>query len=190
MNNQEKAILLTDQQLTAHVKNNTSNKDYNFDLYRGLLDYDYKTGVTIDLEKLKSNSFLMDKIYKNFQLAEDRVNKKLAFELPTVGDFIKIDGKYFLITHGFYDSNNNLESFQYSEVGSLYMSKDGFCSYSGGFCFDYGGRIKTKALRLKKEKKQGEFWFFSQDYSGASMGVYFLGDFKVWKVDKKQLTEI
>jgi hypothetical protein len=178
-------VCLTDEQIINHVKNNTSNEDYNFNTYRGLLDFDYKIGVSVDLEKLKQNSFLMEKIERNFVLAVERINKKLDFDSPSVGDFIKVKDRYLRIALVFYDDNNNIESFQYTEDGSFYMSENGNCSYSGGFCFDFGGRIETKFLRLTEETKQGGFWFFSQDRAGAHKGVYFKGDFKVWKVSKK-----
>lgn len=187
---EEEKTFLTDEQLKTHVKNNTSNNDYNFNNWRDLLEFDYKTGVSVNLEKLKEKSFLIDKIEKNFSLAEERINNKLNFDFPSVGDFIKIDKKYFRIGIGFYDDNNKIENFQYTEGGSFHMSKDGFCSYSGGFSFDYGGRIEVKALKLTKEKKEGSFWFFSRENVGAQMGVYFNGSFKVWKVDTKQLNNI
>jgi hypothetical protein len=60
----EKSTFLNDEQLKTHVKNNISNNDYNFNNWRDLLEFDYKTGVSVNLEKLKEKTFLIDKIEK------------------------------------------------------------------------------------------------------------------------------
>ncbi len=60
--------------------------------------------------------------------------------------------------------------------GSYYISKDGCLSYSGGL----DSPIPTNTLQETTEKKAGLVWFFSDNWAGASRGVYGYIDFKVF----------
>ena len=167
---------ISTEQLKNHIKDNTSLSNYDLDIRRDLFDFD---GLKLIVNVDKVGDRLLSKIQKNFELATERINKKLAFSKPTVGDFFVIENKVFRIASLWNDS----EGFQYTEDGSFYMDKDGFCSYSGGFCFDFGSTFKLKDLKPTKALKMGGFWFFSNNEVKAHNGVHFKMDFKVWILD-------
>jgi len=54
------------------------------------------------------------------------------------------------------------------------MSKNGEASMSGGFAFgkEIGSITSDKLLKTNKREKR-RFWFFMDNSSGASRGIYF-----------------
>jgi len=64
--------------------------------------------------------------------------------------------------------------------GSFYISKSGYCSYSGG-C---GDLVKRDNLVKTCEQMEGNCWIFSGDWSGGGRGVYSTLMFNVYKLIK------
>jgi hypothetical protein len=86
------------------------------------------------------------------------------------GDWIiRKDGKYEGISVA-YDGWT-----QAGGAGSVYVSKNGYCSYSGS-CGDF-----IESFEATEETKERVCWIFSNDSAGAHRGVYHKLNFKVWK---------
>lgn len=169
-----KTLQITPIELENHLLNNSSLDDYNMNSKRELFIYD---GLKLKIDLDKIDSFLMPKIQKNFELANERINKKLSISAPTVGDFFIVDGQYYRIA-----LNAGDKEFQYTKGGSFYLTDLGNCDYSGGFSFDHGSRFKYSDLEITDELKEGNFWLFSNNTVKAHNGVHFDMNFKVWKL--------
>lgn len=106
-------------------------------------------------------------------LLQKKVEARNKIGGARVGDYLKLPhGIYTRFTH---EWEHTIQTGGYS--CSFYLSKDGFCSYSGGL--DSG--VKKSDLRLTSEVKKGFIWFFDGDIAGAGRGVDFEIDFRVFE---------
>lgn len=160
--------------ITEHLLQNMSAEDYNtWVRLSDAISFDTYPKIQIDESKLQS--YLVDKVLNNIELANKRVSILLEKPAPSCGDFVKIGDKYLRLAIPFGEG-----VFQYTEAGSFHVSSRGTVSYSGGFCFDYGDTITADSLIATTKLRPGSFWFFSNNDVKGGNGVYFTGNFKVW----------
>lgn len=124
---------------------------------------------------------------KNLEILKDRVSQLNACESPRVGDFIKLPyGLFTRITHVWDDK---LQTGGSANHHGYYLGT-GYCSYSGGL--DSG--VKPSDIRPTNETKEGNIWFFSENYQKAHNGVHFNIPFRVYELiegaDESGLNEI
>lgn len=124
----------------------------------------------------KVNSITKEKIVKNIDILNDRVNSfnNRVNDIPRVGDYITIGDYYTRVT---IVSGNNIQTGGGSN--SFYLSMNGYLSYSGSL--DSG--IKSVDIELiPNVTKKGYIWFFSEDRHEAHNAVNYEIDFRVYRV--------
>jgi hypothetical protein len=170
---------LSTEYIENHLKSNISNEDYQNYMNREMYGLD-GLKLVLNMEKILKASSLINKIELNVVLAKTRLKMIQDRRKPSIGDFIKIGEQFYRIAIFTYDGN-----FQYTTDGSFYIDKEGYGSYSGGFNFEHGGTFNISQLSsLRIQTKEGNFWFFSNDFAGGGRGVHFKGDFNVWEIIK------
>lgn len=151
-----------------------------------IIDALYNKNFIIENTDNFLNSFKSDYIKKNvlnnFSIAEKRNETRILFTNPSSGDvFVDDLGNKFRLVK-IYDGK-----FQFCYDGSFYMSKNGEASMSGGFAFDVFldgkeiGSITSEKLFKTNKREKRRFWFFMDNISGASRGIYFNSNVNVFK---------
>lgn len=119
-------------------------------------------------------------IAKQVKILNDRM--KVYNEIPgaRVGDWIR--EKSGRMTRATYDWNregqtDDIIQHSGSEYGQFYLG-DGYLSYSGGL--DTG--IRKNQLRDTGKMKNGEVWFFKDDWHTGGNGIDFMVPFRVFEV--------
>lgn len=105
----------------------------------------------------------------NEDILRDRVAIYSKITGPRVGDYLLHKGKYVRFSHDWG------ESLQTSVNGSFYFSK-GHIQFSGGL----NRGIKKAEIVQSGEIRDGDIWFFDQDWPGAGRGVHFVAPFRVF----------
>jgi hypothetical protein len=112
---------------------------------------------------------------KDLELFTERQNKIYERTEISMGDYvIQKNGQISRIT---VYSPDNLIQVGGNYGGSFYIGKNGRCSYSGS-CGDV---VDIKKLQFTGEYKEGSCWIFSNDWTGANRGVYYVLKFKVYR---------
>jgi len=103
-----------------------------------------------------------------------------AIPSAKVGDWIRgYDGKMTRFTHAW---NDGIQTG--GGMGSFYLCSNGHASYSGGL----DSSVPYDLIELTGEYKDGQFWIFHKEQSGAHRGVYYNHPCRVWQV--KTITDI
>jgi len=105
---------------------------------------------------------------KDQALLDARIIARDAIDGPRIGDWLKLPtGDYVRFTHDWGDDIQTTIMGWASE-GGFYLSKGGYASFSGGL----DPALPKAKMSLTEEVKEGVFWFFHHDHSGAHRGVY------------------
>lgn len=100
---------------------------------------------------------------------------------PLVGDFVIMpngDTKRFA-----YAWDDGIQV-TWKDDGSFYLCHNGSASMSGSL----DPSIPYEQLEKTKEFREGQFWFFHHNISGAHRGVYFKIRCPVWRVKTDNIT--
>jgi len=116
----------------------------------------------------------------DLDIFNERLNNFDANPSAKVGDWIRgYDGKMTRFTHAW---NDGIQTG--GGMGSFYLCSNGHASYSGGL----DSSVPYDLIELTGEYKDGQFWIFHKEYSGAHRGVYYNHPCRVWRV--KTITDI
>jgi len=116
----------------------------------------------------------------DLKIFNERLDNFDAVKGAKVGDWIKgYDGKMTRFTHAWGDGIQTGGG-----MGSFYLCSNGYASYSGGL----DSSVPYDLIELTDDYKDGQFWIFHKEWSGAGRGVYYNHPCRVWRM--KTITDI
>lgn len=155
--------------------NTTESINYIINSNPSLFDLRFKDYVNGKVVLTEPSKYAIEDATKDLELFNKRQLAILERDEISIGDWVlRKDGKTERIT---VDSWSDCIQVGGTFGGSFYISKNGYCSYSGS-CGDV---ISKTNLIKTDEYKEGSCWIFSQDWTGGGRGVHYILKFKVWK---------
>ncbi len=116
----------------------------------------------------------------DFDLLTTRINELNHHEGPRVGDFVIMPDETVLrFTHHWSGSDYNELQTTVPGCGdqSFYLSKHGFCDFSGSL----SDALPVSQLEDTLENRPGRVWFFHDDYARAHNAVHATVPFRVYR---------
>jgi len=124
------------------------------------------------LVKLYQKNYPISPGDRDKQIAITRLNEYDHDPTPRVGDYVIMpDGSYERFSYDWYDC------IQTCNEGSFYLG-NGYASMSGGL----NAGIPYEKLEITLEQKEGNFWFFHNDYHTAHYGIGITALCRVYRV--------
>ena len=105
------------------------------------------------------------------EIATRRLQAWNAIKEPRLGDYLIVDGKYHRMSHIWETT------IQHSESWSFYIGENGCISFSGGL----NTGIKKEKIVPTDEMKDGDFWFFHNDWMKKDNGVGITAKCRVYR---------
>lgn len=135
-----------------------------------------------EFQQMNPTFYRDDKGAENdFDLLMDRINKLNQRSGPRVGDFVIMPDETVLRFTYDWSNGSHLADIQTTSPGStdqsFYLSKNGFCDFSGSL----SDPLPIKDLEDTLENRLGAIWFFHNDYARAHNGVYAKVPFRVYR---------
>jgi|SRR5690606_32978614 len=158
------------EQEKEHLRLNFPSFDY-MDI-KGLgYDPDNPKPVILVPDEIPDNKYNI--LLENMQIISMRIRARKRLFALTDGDLYLFDDE---------EDPNRITSvsktdFYHYSTGSFYMLESGYSNFSGTF----GNAVNRNSNLVIKEKREAEFWFFSQDRAGANRRINFFCPVNVWE---------
>lgn len=151
-------------EILEHINRNKSSQVYLFPIKQFYPPFD------VDINNI--NESTLRKINTNIAIKKERQKLRNRIKDVAVGDYVKLtNGELTRVTYIWDDSIQ-------TGLGSFYISKSGFASFSGSL----NSGIDKNKFKLTKRRKKASFWFFSEDSSGGNRGINIQLNVRVWEI--------
>ncbi len=153
------------------IQNNVASEDFN--TIPGRFDKLESGNYGFIIEWEKVSKTFVQRAEENLALIDKRKQARQLLKTIQVGDYLeRKDGSVSRITYHWGKSVQDGGG-----AGSFYLDSSGAASYSGSL----DDPISLTKIVPTEEEREGRFWLFSCDWSGANRGIDFCINVKVWK---------